>query len=367
MCWLHPGTGWVSTRFAADTIVSRSSSLVQHLISALGTSSQSKGEQFISSISSASSLDPIKPKIYTDYSSVYTDPEVDIIYIGTPHSYHKEQCFAAIAAGKLVLCEKPFTINAAEAEEVISAARAEGVYIMEGKLPSLPYQTFLRWEWKAVWTRFFPLVLDLKKMLHEDKIIGDIYRLTCDFSLQKDMEALPPTHRYKDVNLGGGALLDIGVYPLMWSSLILDGKVGAEASNPEVKATMVVIEGVDYEDVIVMKYPKTNRIGILTASLRAQRREEFLRVERSKGVITVSGPGCSVPRKVKIQVDGEQEREVEYENEGMGFYFEADAVAKDILEGKKESAIIPLAETVRMMRVMDDIRKQGGVGYPQDK
>lgn len=153
-------------------------------------------------------------------------------------------------------------------------------------------------------------------MLHEGKIIGDIYRLTCDFSLEKDMEALPPTHRYKDVNLGGGALLDIGVYPLMWSNLILDGKVGAEASHPEVKATMVVIEGVDYEDVIVMKYPKTNRIGILTASLRARRREEFLRVEGSKGVITVGGPGCSVPRKVKIQVDGDGEREAEYENEG---------------------------------------------------
>jgi dihydrodiol dehydrogenase / D-xylose 1-dehydrogenase (NADP) len=71
-------------------------------------------------------------------------------------------------------------------------------------------------------------------MLHEEKIIGGIDRLTCDFSLQKDMDALPPTHRYKDVNSGGGALLDIGVYPLFWSNLILDGKVGAEASHPEV-------------------------------------------------------------------------------------------------------------------------------------
>jgi dihydrodiol dehydrogenase / D-xylose 1-dehydrogenase (NADP) len=82
-------------------------------------------------------------------------------------------------------------------------------------------------------------------MLHENKIIGDIHRLICDFSLQKDMDALPPAHRYKDVNSGGGALLDIGVYPLMWSNLILDGKVGAEASYPEVEATMVMIEGVD--------------------------------------------------------------------------------------------------------------------------
>jgi dihydrodiol dehydrogenase / D-xylose 1-dehydrogenase (NADP) len=105
---------------------------------------------------------------------------------------------------------------------------------------------------------------------------------------------------------------------------------------------MVVIDSVDYEDVIVMKYPKTNMIGILTASLRAGRREEFLRVEGSKGVITVSGPGCSVPRKVKIQVDGEQEREVEYENERTGFYFEADMVARDLLEGRKKSTNVPL-------------------------
>lgn len=219
---------------------------------------------------------------------------------------------------------------------------------------------------KAVWTRFFPLVLDLQRMLHEEKVIGDIQRMTCDFSLYKDMDSLPATHRYKDVNLGGGALLDIGVYPLMWSNLILDGKVGAEASNPEVSPTMVVIEGVDHEDVIVMKYPKTNRIGVLTASLRAKGREEFLRVEGSKGVITVSGPGCSLPRKVKILVEGEEEREVKYDHEGMGFYFEVDAVARDVLDGKKENDVVPLRETIRMMKVMDEVRKAGGVVYPQD-
>jgi dihydrodiol dehydrogenase / D-xylose 1-dehydrogenase (NADP) len=81
---------------------------------------------------------------YTNYSSVNTDAEVGIVHIGTPHSYHKEQCLAAIAARKHVLCEKPFTINAAEAKEVISAAKSKRVYIMEGKLPSLPCQRFLR-------------------------------------------------------------------------------------------------------------------------------------------------------------------------------------------------------------------------------
>jgi dihydrodiol dehydrogenase / D-xylose 1-dehydrogenase (NADP) len=91
-----------------------------------------KGASFISTVFPSSAPDSVKPKIYTSYNDVYIDPEVDIVYIGTPHSYHKEQCLAAIAAGKHVLCEKPFTINAAEAEEVIAAAKIKGVYIMEG-------------------------------------------------------------------------------------------------------------------------------------------------------------------------------------------------------------------------------------------
>lgn len=162
-------------------------------------------------------------------------------------------------------------------------------------------------------------------------------------------------------------MLDIGVYPLMWSSIVLDGQVGVEASNPEINAMMLVIDDVDHEDVVVLKYPETKRVGVLTASLRGKGREEFLRVEGSKGVIIMSGPACSLPRALKIQVEGEKEKVLPYEHEGYGFYFEADAVAKDVLEGRKESSVVPLAESVRMMKVMDEIRRQGGVVYPQDR
>jgi dihydrodiol dehydrogenase / D-xylose 1-dehydrogenase (NADP) len=99
----------------------------------------------------------------------------------------------------------------------------------------------------------------------------------------------------------------------------------------------------------------------LTSSLRAKGREGFLRVERSKGIIIVTGLGPSLPRKARIKVEGEEEREVVYEHEGMGFYFEDDAVAEDILSGKKENEVILLKETVRMMKMMDGIRRQGGV------
>lgn len=122
----------MSTRFAADLLNPRSTAPVQHKIAALGTSSGVKGASFISTVFPSGAPHSVKPKIYTSYSDVYIDPEVDVVYIGTPHSYHKEQCLAAIAAGKHVLCEKPFAINAAEAEEVIAAAKVKGVYIMEG-------------------------------------------------------------------------------------------------------------------------------------------------------------------------------------------------------------------------------------------
>jgi dihydrodiol dehydrogenase / D-xylose 1-dehydrogenase (NADP) len=188
----------------------------------------------------------------------------------------------------------------------------------------------------------------------------------CDFGLEMNIPSLPSTSRLKSLELGAGALLDVSVYPLMYSNVLLDGKVGSEASDPEITSAMVLEYGIDVEDVIIVKYPRTKRVGVLTASLRTKTKEPFCRIEGSKGFITLDGPGTSLPRKVKIVVDGKEEVK-EYNHEGMGFYFEADAVAMDILAGRKESDVIPLSETVRMMKVMDGIRRSGGLVYPQDE
>jgi len=99
---------------------------------------------------------------------------------------------------------------------------------------------------------------------------------------------------------------------------------------------MVVVDGVDWEDAIIIHYPSTQRVGVLTASLRCEGKHEFLRVEGSKGSIVISGPGCSLPRKVRIEVQGEEVREVGYDHEGIGFYFEADAVAGDVIGGERK-------------------------------
>ncbi|KAL2074548.1 hypothetical protein VTL71DRAFT_8326 [Oculimacula yallundae] len=345
--WGILGTGWVSTRFAKDLIIPRPSVSTKHLVTALGTSSQAKGSEFVNSIFTSNQP---RPSIYTDYTSVYTDPNVDIVYIGTPHVFHKESCLAAIAAGKHVLCEKPMAINEREVEEMIAAAKQKGTFLME-----------------AVWTRFFPLVLELQRLLHEEKVIGDISRMFCDFGLDTNIGSLPATHRLKSLDLGGGALLDLGVYPLMFSSVVLDEHVGSKASIPEVTSSLLVIDGVDHDDVIVLKYPENGRMGVLTASMRGKSGEDFLRIEGSEGTIVVSGLAASIPRSIKILMKGKEARVIDFEHEGMGFHFEADAVAEDILAGRKENVIMPLEESLRMIRIMDEVRKVGGVVYPQDK
>jgi predicted dehydrogenase len=131
--WGVLGTGWISTMFTQDLLAPRSDTKAKHTIVALGSSSIEKGNAFVEKVWTKAPDQP-RPKVYADYHGVYNDPNVDIVYVGTPHSLHKLNCLDAIAAGKHVLCEKPFTINAKEAQEVADAAKAKGVYIMEGVL-----------------------------------------------------------------------------------------------------------------------------------------------------------------------------------------------------------------------------------------
>jgi dihydrodiol dehydrogenase / D-xylose 1-dehydrogenase (NADP) len=135
-------------------------------------------------------------------------------------------------------------------------------------------------------------------MLHQDKILGNISRMFCDFGIDTNMGSLPATSRLKSRELGAGALLDTGIYPLTLSNLVLDGKVGDDASDLEVSLSPIVVDGIDYADAIVVKYPKTERMGILTASLLQKTQEAFYRIEGGKGTIVLSGPGASLPRSM---------------------------------------------------------------------
>ncbi|KAK4065670.1 hypothetical protein Trihar35433_7790 [Trichoderma harzianum] len=344
--WGIIGTGHISTLFVKDLVVaqSHSSTPVRHIIEAVATSSLNKGLKFLETTETTLQ----NPKIYTKQEDLFADGQIDIVYVGLPHSMHKDACLNAIASGKHVLCEKPMAINAKEVDEIVALASQEKVFVME-----------------AVWTRFLPIISELRTLIHEEMVIGKVSRMFCDFSC--DMGALPSTSRIKDRNLGGGALLDLGIYPLTLSNLILDGQVGEKALKSEISSRMTVVDGVDHSVAIVVSYPSKQCLGILTASLESTTEIDFCRIEGSRGVIILSGPMAAKPTSIRIQRYNNTADEVrDFEHPGNGFYFEANSVASCILAGKLESDVMPLAETRRIAAIMDEIRKTGGVVYPQD-
>ncbi|KAL3486654.1 hypothetical protein BJX62DRAFT_228606 [Aspergillus germanicus] len=352
--WGIIGTGLISSWFTKDITTPRKSPLATHIIQAIGSSSLQKGDAFVSQHLSTLSL---SPTVYPDYASVYNDPAVDIIYIGTPHALHKQNCLDAIAAGKHILCEKAFTLNAAEAREVLAAAAEKNVFIME-----------------AMWLRFRPLVSSLRKVLYEERAIGDVRRVFCDFGLDMDISSLPESSRLKNLSMGAGSLLDVGIYSLTWGILTLESPDSTE--KPQITATQTLRDGVDIASSFILRYPVTGRQGILTSTLEARTPRTFVRLEGTEGYILVEGAAASSPRSFtvypKVNPDAEKEgskvegKKYEFELEGMGFYFEADAVAESIARGERENAAMPHGETVRVMEILDEIRRQGGAKFPQE-
>ena len=342
--WGIIATGLISSWFVADLSLPRTNAQAKHIIQAVGSSSQEKGKAFVDK-----HLPGISPAIYGSYKEVYADPNVDIVYIGTPHAFHRQNCLDAIAHGKNILCEKAFTLNAAEAREVFAAAEKKGVFIME-----------------AMWTRFFPLTKTLQSMLHSDKVIGDIHRVFCDFAIKQDITSQPAESRLRNRALGAGSLLDVGIYSLTWGLLALDPNKGTEARTPKTTAVQQLVDGIDVASSIILLYPGGKQ-GILTSSTLAKTAPEFCRIEGSKGTFIIEGIASSVPSSFTVVVPGEAPKKYEFERPGKGFYWEADAVALDIAAGRKQSSVMPWAETVRVLDLLDEVRRQGGATFPQEE
>jgi predicted dehydrogenase len=269
---------------------------------------------------------------------------------------HKQNCLDAIAAGKNVLCEKAFTINAREAKDVFNAAKEKGVYVGE-----------------AMWLRHRPLVLELRKLLFEDQIIGDVFRMYSDFTLLVDTANLPETSRYRDLNLGAGTLLDTGIYPLTLGVLVLDPKSPDNSERPKIQAAQTHMHGVEVSTSVILQYPSTGRQGIISSSTVTGHRDPIVcRVQGTTGRIDVYGNAPSHPLYFTVynRKDGAKEeaehKKYDYPRIGRGFIYEADNTALDIAAGRKESAIMPWKETIRVMEIMDEIRRQGGTKYPQE-
>ncbi|EJT69368.1 hypothetical protein GGTG_12987 [Gaeumannomyces tritici R3-111a-1] len=354
--WGIVATGLISSWFVQDLVMERKDPKAKHVIQAIGSSSVEKGTVFAEKHLAGSGH---APSVYGSYDAVYQDPAVDIVYIGTPHALHKQNCLDAIAAGKHVLCKKPFTLNAAQVGEVFAAARARGgVFVME-----------------AMWTRFFPLVRTLRSLVHGDeRAIGDVQRVLCDFSMDQNPGSLGPASRLKDPALGAGSLLDISIYSLTWALLMLEDPAAADADaarrRPKVAALQTLADGIDTASSAILLYPD-GRQGIVTSSSAIKKgKQPFCTVQGTRGYVEVQGftsaPGFFTVHTFDAEGGGLLSRRYDFERPGRGFYWEADAVAQDISAGRVESSVMPWAETVRVMELLDTIRKQGGARFPQD-
>ena len=268
------------------------------------------------------------------YQRLVDDPAVEAVYVATPHAFHREHALMAIAAGKHVLVEKAFTRNAAEAREVIDAARAAGVFVME-----------------AMWTRFLPHMVEARRLI-ADGAIGDIVHVSADFGGSVEYD---PTHRAYDPALAGGAMLDLGVYPV---NLIHD-LLGAPISVTAVGA--LAPSGVDLRESIILNYPERRAQGTAMSTFVADT-GRFASVTGTVGRIDF-GPEYYGPASFTLTREGRRARDFAPRIE-LGWQYQVAEVARCIAEGRVESPVMSHDATIEVMDVLDAARSQLGVIYP---
>jgi len=270
---------------------------------------------------------------YGNYRSVVEDPDVDIVYVATTHPFHREQALMAINAGKPVLVEKPLTLNAADAREVLTAARDKGIFAME-----------------AVWMRANPLILKAQEIVARG-VIGDVVAVHADFSIKVDFD---PTHRLYDLANGGGALLDLGVYPMHFAWLFL--------GRPDTQQVLGTLSptGSDATAALQWGYASgaTAQLRCATTALTPGRAT----IAGTAGSISVEPWFLNPERLVVTTSEGESRIEGEHTAYGP----QIEEVERCLREGLLESPLAPHAETIAILELIDRARADLGVRYPAE-
>jgi predicted dehydrogenase len=321
--WGILGTGKIAKRFMQAAFYVPDAQVV-----AVGSREQHTADQFGAQFG--------VPQRYGSYDALIGDPEVEIVYVATPHTLHAENTLAALQAGKHVLCEKPFTVNAPQAEQVIQAARAAGKFVMDG-----------------MWTRCFPVVREIIRRIKTGEL-GEICYLQADFGFRPEFN---PTSRLFAPELGGGALLDVGVYPVALAFLVL-GAPKQIVSHATLGAT-----GVDELCSMLFLYDNGAQ-AVLSASLQVEMPKQA-NICGSQARIHMPAPWWKPSEAYLIRNDGATEHLL-YPYEGDGLQFEIRHVHDCLRQGLTESPWMPLDETLGIMRALDTLRAQWGVRYPSD-
>ncbi len=271
---------------------------------------------------------------YGSYEAMLDDPEVEIVYVATPHSHHYLHTRMSLEAGKAVLCEKAFTIDAAELEELIDLAGRKKLFLME-----------------ALWTRFLPHINKAMSLIAEGAI-GTLNMVQADFGFKADFI---PEKRLFNRDLGGGALLDIGIYPVFLAYLLLGFPEQVEA------IAAIGTTGVDEQIAISMRH-RNNTISSLNSTLVSSTRIEAT-LYGSQGSIRMSKIWFG-PTKIQLFRDGSPEELFDFSYDDNGFEYEAAEVMKCLDQGKTMSSIWSLHQSLELMRLLDEIRFKCGIFYP---
>ncbi len=320
--WGIIGAGKIARKFAEGLRFAKSAELV-----AIGSRSKERAEQFAAEFGVG--------RAHGGYENLASDGEVDAVYIATPHPMHKSNSILCLEAHKAVLCEKPFTVNAPEAEQVIAEARRQQVFIME-----------------AMWTRFIPVIAKLRELLGQGAV-GEVRMVMADFGFRAEWD---PRGRALNPALAGGALLDVGVYGISLASMVLG------AAQRVTGLAHIGDSGVDEQAAVVLGYDG-GALAVLVCGVRTDTPGEAS-VIGTEGRIQL-GRGWWHGSAMTL-VRGKEREIFEIPTEGNGFNYEADEVARCLADGKTESDVIPLDETLAIMRTMDEIRAQWGLKYPME-
>ncbi|CAN5129050.1 Gfo/Idh/MocA family oxidoreductase [soil metagenome] len=318
--WGILGAGYIAGEFADAVNAHTRAQLV-----AVGSRNRDRSERF----ATAHGI----PTTHVGYRDLVEDPQVDAVYVATPHSEHREHALLAIAAGKHVLVEKSFTRNAGEAEEVFAAARAAGVFVME-----------------AMWTRFLPHVAALHQLIDAGEI-GEIVNLSADHG---QWFAFKPKSRLFDPALAGGALLDLGVYPVSFAHDFLGVPDAVHATGSLTET------GVDGQVSVVLSYGE--RVQATLSTTLWAKTPTTASISGTEGFVTVAG-SFYTPTSFRVQRNDGRVWTFDHPSP-RGLQFQAAEVARRVAAGDTESPRLTWANTVEVMRTLDEVRAQIGLVYP---
>ena len=275
-------------------------------------------------------------RAYGSYEEMLNDPEVELVYVATPHSHHFDHMMMCMEHGKAVLCEKAFTMNAAQARKIMDYAKEHGVFASE-----------------AIWPRYMPS----RKMINdviESGVIGKVNTLTANLSY-----VIHEVPRIIEPDLAGGALLDIGVYGINFALM----HFGTDIERVESSVQMTP-SGVDGMETITIFY-RDGRMAVLTHSIYARSDRKGI-IHGDKGYIVVE----NINNPQSVSVFDTNDRLLEYyevPKQISGYEYEFQEAVRCIREGKTEADSMPLERSVHVMEIMDSLRKQWGVIYPQER